>query len=89
MCSLRADFPLRPALLGNLVPMSVNFCLGRSKTGSRTGLHHDNNDNLYGRMVSTLGTYERCAVQMYMLYCQRSGGEDTRNPHPLLPNSRS
>ena len=58
--------------------------MGRSKTGSRTGLHHDNNDNMYGRMVSTLGASERCAVQMYMRYVNaavvRTPGTPTSPP---------
>ena len=29
LTSLRADFPLRPALAGALVPASINFWLGR------------------------------------------------------------
>jgi uncharacterized protein (DUF4415 family) len=44
---LRGDFPLRPALMGNLVPQNVNVWMGNNKHGSSTGLHHDYHDNLY------------------------------------------
>jgi hypothetical protein len=48
---LRHDFPLRPALLGNLIPMNMNLWMGgggSSATGSSSsGLHHDYHDNLY------------------------------------------
>ena len=45
--SLAGDIPLRPALLGNLVPQSINIWMGCSPEGSSSGLHHDFHDNLY------------------------------------------
>lgn len=44
---LMGDFPLRPALLGKLVPQNLNLWMGRSKAGTSSGLHHDYHDNLY------------------------------------------
>lgn len=44
---LQADFPLRPALMGNLIPFNLNLWMGNSKSGSMSGLHHDYHDNLY------------------------------------------
>lgn len=41
------DFPLVPALMGNLLPMNYNLWLGNSRDGSSSGLHHDFHDNLY------------------------------------------
>ena len=43
------DFPLRPRLLGNLIPMNLNIWMGNalSAGGSSSGLHHDYHDNLY------------------------------------------
>eukprot|EP00903_Cladosiphon_okamuranus_P005482 g5466.t2 len=46
--SLREDFPLRPRLVGALVPQNVNLWMGHTKSGgSSSGLHHDFHDNLY------------------------------------------
>jgi len=47
MRKLADDFPLRPAIAGNLVPQNVNVWMGRTKGGSSSGLHHDYHDNLY------------------------------------------
>jgi hypothetical protein len=47
MKSLSNDFPLRPLLMGNLVPQNINMWLGNSKDGTSSGLHHDYHDNLY------------------------------------------
>ncbi|ELR13519.1 uncharacterized protein ACA1_247230 [Acanthamoeba castellanii str. Neff] len=44
---LADDFPLRPALMGHLVPASLNLWMGNSREGSMSGLHHDYHDNLY------------------------------------------
>lgn len=46
---LRGDFPLRPRLVGGLVPQNVNLWMGNSRggKGSSSGLHHDFHDNLY------------------------------------------
>lgn len=44
---LMGDFPLRPALMGHLVPQNFNIWMGRSKEGTSSGLHHDYHDNLY------------------------------------------
>ena len=47
MAGLGSDFPLRPALMGNLVPQNVNMWMGNNKSGASSGLHHDYHDNLY------------------------------------------
>lgn len=47
MKPLKADFPLRPALVGNLVPQNINMWIGNNKQGASSGLHHDYHDNLY------------------------------------------
>jgi ribosomal protein L16 Arg81 hydroxylase len=47
LTNLLGDFPLRPKILGNLVPQQVNVWMGNSKDGSSSGLHHDYHDNLY------------------------------------------
>lgn len=47
MESLKSDFPLRPLLMGQLVPQNINMWIGNSKEGSSSGLHHDYHDNLY------------------------------------------
>ena len=44
---LQGDFPLRPQLMGNLVPFNINMWFGNSVNGASTGLHHDFHDNLY------------------------------------------
>lgn len=41
------QMPLRPALMGSLVPQSINLWLGRSIAPASSGLHHDFHDNLY------------------------------------------
>ncbi|KAK9821569.1 hypothetical protein WJX81_005489 [Elliptochloris bilobata] len=41
------DLPLRPALMGNLVPQQLNLWMGTTQTGASSGLHHDFHDNLY------------------------------------------
>jgi hypothetical protein len=49
MKTLSNDFPLRPLLMGNLIPQNINMWLGNSsnKDGMSSGLHHDYHDNLY------------------------------------------
>lgn len=47
VAKLQQDFPLRPALLGHLVPQNINIWMGNNKDGSSSGLHHDYHDNLY------------------------------------------
>ena len=49
MKTLSNDFPLRPILMGNLIPQNINMWLGNSsnKDGTSSGLHHDYHDNLY------------------------------------------
>ena len=47
MHGLQQDFPLRPTLMGNLVPQNINMWLGNAKNGASSGLHHDYHDNLY------------------------------------------
>ncbi|EJK68148.1 hypothetical protein THAOC_10698, partial [Thalassiosira oceanica] len=46
---LRDDFPLRPDIMGNLVPQNANLWMGRvsASSSSSSGLHHDYHDNLY------------------------------------------
>ena len=44
---LMGDFPMRPALVGNLVPMNYNVWMGAAADGSTSGLHHDFHDNFY------------------------------------------
>ncbi|CAJ1956551.1 unnamed protein product [Cylindrotheca closterium] len=41
------DFPLRPILMGNLVPQNINVWMGNNSDGASSGLHHDYHDNLY------------------------------------------
>ena len=47
LTAIATQLPLRPALLGNLVPQSINLWLGRSQAPASSGLHHDFHDNLY------------------------------------------
>ncbi|KAL8009444.1 putative JmjC domain-containing protein [Plasmopara halstedii] len=47
MKKLQLDFPLRPKLMGYLIPQNINMWMGNSKHGSSSGLHHDHHDNLY------------------------------------------
>jgi len=47
VAELFGDFPLKPSLLGNLIPQQFNIWMGNSKNGSSSGLHHDFHDNLY------------------------------------------
>jgi Cupin-like domain len=44
-----AGIPLRPQIMGKLVPHSINIWLGRARSpnGTSSGLHHDYHDNLY------------------------------------------
>ncbi|KAL7531667.1 hypothetical protein ACHAXR_005051 [Thalassiosira sp. AJA248-18] len=44
---LQGDFPLRPELMGNLIPQNINMWLGNNNDGASSGLHHDYHDNLY------------------------------------------
>lgn len=39
--------PVKPEVMGNLVPQAVNLWMGCSQDGSSSGLHHDFHDNLY------------------------------------------
>lgn len=47
MKELKTDFPLRPKLMGNLVPQNINLWMGNAANGASSGLHHDYHDNLY------------------------------------------
>ncbi|KAL4109557.1 hypothetical protein PRIC1_001256 [Phytophthora ramorum] len=47
MKKLHQDFPLRPKLMGHLIPQNINMWMGNNQHGSSTGLHHDHHDNLY------------------------------------------
>lgn len=47
MTQLEGDYPLRPSLMGSLVPQNLNIWMGRSQEGTSSGLHHDYHDNLY------------------------------------------
>ena len=44
---LKADFPWRPNIMGNLIPQNINLWMGFAKDYSSSGLHHDYHDNLY------------------------------------------
>ncbi|KAL0589365.1 hypothetical protein ABG067_002584 [Albugo candida] len=44
---LSDDFPLRPAIMGNLIPQNINVWMGHAKNGASSGLHHDYHDNMY------------------------------------------
>ena len=49
LCMLSDNYPVQPAVLGNLVPHQVSLwqgCTGNG-AGSSSGLHHDFHDNLY------------------------------------------
>jgi len=45
--NLKSDFPMRPKILGNMIPARYNMWMGNSKNGSSSGLHHDDADNIY------------------------------------------
>jgi hypothetical protein len=45
--SLVQHLPLRPQIVGKLVPQQINVWMGKSNEGSSSGLHHDFHDNLY------------------------------------------
>ncbi|KAH9900715.1 Clavaminate synthase-like protein [Cubamyces lactineus] len=45
--ALRDEFPIVPRIMGNLFLQQVNLWLGKSKSGSSSGLHHDFHDNIY------------------------------------------
>ncbi len=40
-------FPLKPCVIGNLIPQNINLWMGNSPDGTSSGLHHDYHDNLY------------------------------------------
>mmetsp|Transcript_13960 Transcript_13960/g.26270 ORF Transcript_13960/g.26270 Transcript_13960/m.26270 type:complete len:523 (-) Transcript_13960:2503-4071(-) len=55
---LQDDFPLRPHLMGHLIPQNINLWMGNNNNtkaqpegekdhGTSSGLHHDYHDNLY------------------------------------------
>ncbi|CAM9479833.1 unnamed protein product [Chrysoparadoxa australica] len=46
---LKEDFPLRPSLMGGLIPQNINLWMGCTRHGApaSSGLHHDFHDNLY------------------------------------------
>jgi hypothetical protein len=45
--SLVKDFPVRPKVLGKLIPYQISLWQGIAKEGTSSGLHHDFHDNLY------------------------------------------
>eukprot|EP00980_Cylindrotheca_fusiformis_P025751 scaffold14558_cov137-Cylindrotheca_fusiformis.AAC.16 len=47
MKTFKGDFPLRPPLMGNLIPQNINLWMGNNTDGASSGLHHDYHDNLY------------------------------------------
>ena len=47
LTAIADTLPIRPELLGKLVPQSINLWLGRSTAPASSGLHHDFHDNLY------------------------------------------
>eukprot|EP00937_MAST-01D_sp_MAST-1D-sp2_P001318 g1318.t1 len=79
VAQLRDDFPLRPRLMGRLVPQSINLWMGASppaaspstspRPAASSGLHHDFHDNLYvllrGRKRFRLFS-PACAPRMYV-----------------------
>jgi hypothetical protein len=44
---LSEEVPMRPEMMGNLVLQQMNIWLGKTKSGTSSGLHHDFHDNLY------------------------------------------
>jgi len=46
---LQGYFPLRPTIMGHLIPQNLNIWMGQSQGhhSTSTGLHHDYHDNLY------------------------------------------
>jgi hypothetical protein len=44
---LAEDFPVRPAVMGNLIVQNINMWMGCTSVPSTSGLHHDFHDNLY------------------------------------------
>ena len=44
---LLEDIPLRPKIMGNLIPQNINLWMGSSDRPTSSGLHHDFHDNLY------------------------------------------
>jgi hypothetical protein len=44
---LLGDIPIRPTLMGNLIPQNINLWMGNSDRPTSSGLHHDFHDNLY------------------------------------------
>ena len=44
---LQNELPLRPELIGNLIPENINMWMGNSPHGTSSGLHHDYHDNFY------------------------------------------
>jgi hypothetical protein len=44
---LTEEVPMRPEVMGNLVLQQMNIWLGKTKSGTSSGLHHDFHDNLY------------------------------------------
>ena len=44
---LQEDIPLRPPLLGHLIPQNINMWMGCTTQCSSSGLHHDFHDNIY------------------------------------------
>lgn len=55
---LLEDIPLRPRIMGNLLPQNINLWMGSSDQPTTSGLHHDFHDNIYillrGRKTLTL-----------------------------------
>ena len=51
LTALAEELPFRPALLGTLVPQSINMWVGHSREPSSSGLHHDFHDNLCAASV--------------------------------------
>jgi len=49
LCMLNGNYPVQPAVLGNLIPHQISLwqgCAGKGSSSS-SGLHHDFHDNLY------------------------------------------
>lgn len=60
--ALADDFPLQPALMGNLVLQQTNLWLGNCQEGKSSGLHHDFHDNLYA--LVSWGTIEALTTSL-------------------------
>lgn len=96
LTALASRLPLRPRLLGALVPQSINLWLGRTDDLTSSGLHHDYHDNLYvllqGRkrfrlfppsdahLMQTVGTIATVHANGRICYVGEETAADGRTP---------